>query len=155
MAGARKAGSPLKFAANNAEAHEDEAAEGMSREYQANVQAFALTLIYKDQRRRKTFPWSIYGGHDWFDDGDMETIVARFGEGGLAVRGYRFALLERDLDLGRRSSIREHTTAQVESMLATDGDEPIIVSIETFADFEAMPASLKGDSHENRDARHP
>jgi hypothetical protein len=136
-----------KFAARNAEADEDEA--GLTREHQTNAQAFSLSVVFKDRRRRQSFPWSMYGGHEWTDDGDVETIVALFGERGCVVRGYRFEALDRDLSLGKRASIREHTKAQVESMLAGEGEEPIIMSIETFPPFPMLVNSIKGESDEN------
>jgi hypothetical protein len=97
----------------------------------------------------------MYGGHEWTDDGEMEAIAILFGERGCIVRGYRFAVLDHDLSLGKRASIREHTKSQVESILAEEGDEPIIVSIETFPPFPELVASIKGEEeHENRPARH-
>jgi len=150
---ARHAGGQLlrKFAPRSADAHEDES--GVTREHQTNAQAFALTVVFKDQRRRQSFPWSMYSGHEWTDDGDVETIVSLFGERGCIVRGYRFKTLDRDLSLGKLASIREHTKAQVESMTRTEEDEPVIVSIETFPPFpELVEALQEGESDENRDA---
>jgi hypothetical protein len=144
-----------KFAARDAGAQEDADSDGMTREHQTNAQAFALSVVFKDRRRRQSFPWSMYGGHEWTDDGDLETIAMLFGERGCIVRGYRFAALDRDLSLGKRASIREHTKAQVDSMLAQEEDEPIIVSIETFPPFPELVASLKGEEQdENGHARH-
>jgi len=147
MAEAKRAGEQFlkKFAGASAEPHDDEA--GLTREHGSNAQAFALSVVFKDRRRRHTFPWSMYGGHEWTDDGDIETIAVLFGERGCIVRGYRFASLDRDLSLGKRASIREHTKAQVESMLAGEGDEPIILSVETFPPFPELVASLKGEEH--------
>jgi hypothetical protein len=154
MAEVKRVSSELlrKFAPKDAEAQQDEA--GLTREHQTNVQAFALSVVFKDHRRRQTFPWSMYGGHEWTDDGEIETIAVLFGERGCVVRGYRFATLDRDLSLGKRASIREHTKAQVESMLASEGDEPIILAVETFPPFPELLASLKGEEqHENGHAR--
>jgi hypothetical protein len=155
MAEGKHAGEELlrKLTVRNAAPQEDE--DGLTREHQTNVQAFSLTVVFKDRRRREAFPWSMYGGHDWTDDGDIETIAVLFGERGCIVRGYRFAALDRDLSLGKRASIREHTKAQVESMLAVEADEPIILSVETFPPFPQLLAEIKGeDDNENRPARH-
>jgi hypothetical protein len=141
-----------KFAAKKEAENEDEA--GLTREHQANAQSFSLSVVFKDRRRRQSFPWSMYGGHEWTDDGNVETIVALFGERGCVVRGYRFEGLDRDLSLGKRASIREHTKAQVESMLAGEGEEPIIMSVETFPPFPELVVSLKGESDENGNAGH-
>lgn len=145
MAEAKRAGEEFlrKFAARDAEAQEDEA--GPTREHQTNAQAFALSVVFKDRRRGQTFPWSMYGGHEWTDDGDIETIAVLFGERACIVRGYRLTSLDRDLSLGKRASIREHTKAQVESMLAAEGEEPIILQVETFPLFSELLDSLKGE----------
>ena len=156
MAEAKRVSEELlrKFAPRNADATADKSEDGLTREHQTNMQAFALSVIFKDRRRRQSFPWSMYGGHEWTDNGDMETIAIIFGERGCIVRGYRFAVLDRDLSLGKRASIREHTKAQVESMLAGEGEEPIIASIETFPPFPELVGSLKGEEqeHENGNA---
>ena len=89
----------------------------------------------------------MYGGHEWTDDGDIETIAAIFGERGCIVRGYRFATLDRDLSLGKRASIREHTKAQVEAMLAAEGDEPDHrLRWKSSPPFRNCLASLKGEA---------
>jgi hypothetical protein len=147
MAEVKHAGEHLlrRFAAKNAVADNDDTPDGITREHQSNAQAFALTIICKDGRRRPTLPWALYGGHEWTDDGDMERIVGFFGERVCVARGFRFQTLDREMSLGKRASIREHTKAQVEAMLESDGDEPIIVSIEVFPDTAEMLAILKGE----------
>jgi hypothetical protein len=135
------------------QAQEDES--GLTRERQINAQSFSLSVIWKNPRRTESFPWSMYGGHQWTDDGDMESIAVLFGERGCIVRGYRLGVLDHDLRMGKSTSIREHTKAQVEMMLAVEGEEPIIVSIETFPPFPELVASIKGEEeqHEKRHAR--
>jgi hypothetical protein len=156
MAEAKRVSAELfrKFTAREHEEQGDE--DGLTRERQTNAQAFALSVVFKDRRRRQTFPWSMYGGHEWTDDGEVETISLLFGERGCIVRGYRFASLDRDLSLGKRASICEHTKAQVDTMLAHEGEEPIILQVETFPPFPELVTSLKGeDEHEDRHARRP
>ncbi len=153
MAELKHAGEHLlrRFAARNAVADNDDSPEAqLVREHQSNAQAFALTLICKDGRRRPTLPWAMYAGHEWTDDGDMETIVAFFGERGCVIRGFRFQTLDREMSLGKRASIREHTKAQVEAMLGGEGDEPIIVSIEVFPETAEMLAILKGENNDDK-----
>jgi hypothetical protein len=154
MAEAKRVSGDLlkKFTARDDAVLQDEAE--LTREHQTNAQAFALSVIWKNPRRRQTFPWSMYSGHEWTDDGDIETIVILFGDRGCIVQGYRFASLDRDLSLGKRASIREHTKSQVDSMLAQEGDEPVIVSIEAFPPFPELVAAIKGEEeHETRHAR--
>ena len=46
-----------------------------------------------------------------------------------------------------------HTKAQVEMMLASEGEEPIIVSIETFPPFPELMASIKGEGEEEHNEK--
>jgi hypothetical protein len=74
----------------------------------------------------------------------MESFKALFGERGLIVRGYRLGELDRDMSLGKRAGLRQHTS-KVESMLLEDGNEPIIAEIEVFPSIQEMVKTLKGD----------
>ena len=124
---------------------EPEETDGIAKEHQTNAQAFALSVVFKDGRRKQTFPWSMYGGHEWTDDGDMESLTALFGEWGLIIRGYRLGELDRDMSLGKRAGLRQHTSKQVEAMLQEDGNEPIIAEIEVFPSLQEMVIALKGE----------
>jgi hypothetical protein len=132
-------------ARNHDRADTDETSDGLTKEHQTSAQAFALRVVFKDQRRKQTFPWSMYGGHEWTDDGTIESLTAVFGERVLIVRGYRLDELDREMSLGKRAGIRQHTSKQVELMLAQDGSEPIIAEIEVFPSFQEMVAVLKGE----------
>lgn len=134
-----------RFGARAPEAPESEEAGGLTKEHQTNAQAFALSVVSKDGRRKQTFPWAMYAGHEWTDDGDMESLTALFGERGMIVRGYRLGELDRDMSLGKRAGIRQHTSKQVEAMLQEDGNEPIIAAIEVFPSFQEMVTALKGE----------
>ncbi|MGH7970484.1 MAG: hypothetical protein ACREIC_17300 [Limisphaerales bacterium] len=134
-----------RLGARDTRTAEPEETDGLTKEHQTNAQAFALSAIFKGCRRKQTFPWSMYAGHEWTDDGDMESLTALFGERALIVRGYRLGELDRDMSLGKRAGLRQHTSKQVEAMLLEDGNEPIIVEIEVFPSFQEMVALLKGE----------
>jgi hypothetical protein len=134
-----------RFGARDTRTAEPEETDGLTREHQTNAQAFALSVVFKDGRRKQTFPWSMYGGHEWTDDGDTESLTAMFGERALIVRGYRLEQLDREMSLGKRAGLRQHTSKQVEAMLQEDGAEPIIAEIEVFPEFHGMVAELKGE----------
>lgn len=134
------------FGARDLGSAEPESSASLVREHQTSAQAFAFTVVFKEQRSRQSFPWAMYLGHEWRDDGDMECITAMFGERCCIVRGYRLGALDRDMSLGKRAAIREHTKAQVGAMLAEEGEEPVIVSIETFPQLHEMMAVRKGES---------
>jgi hypothetical protein len=133
-----------RFGARVSVAPEPEESDGLTKEHQTNAQAFALSVVFKDGRRKQTFPWSMYGGHEWTDDGDMESLTALFGERGLIVRGYRLGELDREMSLGKRAGLQQHTSKQVDAMLQDDGTEPIIAEIEVFPSFQEMVIALKG-----------
>ena len=87
MAEVKRSGEELlrKLTGKSAEPHDDEA--GLTREHRSNAQAFALSVVFKDRRRRHTFPWSMYGGHEWTDDGDIDIEIlgeAKADAGNLA-----------------------------------------------------------------------
>lgn len=134
-----------RLGARNAATPEPEEADGLIKEHQTGGQAFALSVVFKDGRKRQTFPWSMYGGHEWTDDGEMERLTAMFGERGLTVHGYRLGELDRDMTLGKRAGIRQHTSKQVDAMLHEDGTEPVIAEIEAFPSFQDMVTVLKGE----------
>jgi hypothetical protein len=134
-----------RFGARASAAPEVEEAGGLTKEHQTNAQAFALSVVFKDGRTKQTFPWAMYAGHEWTDDGDMESLTALFGERGLIVRGYRLNELDRDMSMGKRAGLRQHTSKQVEAMLQEDGNEPIIAEIEVFPSLQEMVALLKGE----------
>jgi hypothetical protein len=64
---------------------------------------------------------------------------------GLIVRGYRLSELDRDMSMGKRAGLRQHTSKQVEAMLQEDGNEPIIAEIEVFPSFQDVVAVLKAE----------
>jgi hypothetical protein len=119
--------------------------DGLTKEHQSSAQAFALSVVSKDGRRKQTFPWSMYGGHEWTDNGDKESLTAMFGERGFTVRGYRLSQLDREMSMGKRAGLRQHTSKQVEAMLQEEGTEPIIADIEVFPAFDEMVAIMKGE----------
>ena len=134
-----------RFGARASAVPEAEEADGLTKEHQTNAQPFALSVVFKDGRRKQTFPWAMYAGHEWTDDGDMESLTALFGERGLIVRGYRLNELDRDMCLGKRAGLRQHTSKQVEAMLQEEGNEPIIAEIEVFPELKELAMLLKGE----------
>jgi hypothetical protein len=142
---------PVTDSDANAEA---DSIDSGTRERQTNATAFALEVIFKDGRRRQNFPWALYGGHEFSDENGMECLMVLFGQRVLIMRGYHFESLNRDLALGKRSSIRQHNSHQVQ-MLRTENaeDVPIVVELETYPDYLRIVAEMKGEEeHETRNA---
>jgi len=105
--------------ANAEERRETEDENSTTRERQGNSEAFSLEVKFKDGRRKQTFPWVHYGGHEWTDEDGMECLTVLFGMRVLIIRGYNFEALHRDLNLGKVTSIRQHNSHQVQ--LLTNG----------------------------------
>jgi hypothetical protein len=125
---------------------ETDATNNGTRERQANAGAFGLEVIFKDGRRRQSFPWSHYAGHEWTDDGGLECLTVLFGMHVLIIRGHNFESLNRDLALGKRASIRQHNGHQVQLLQAENADNlPVIVEIEAHPNYRQIVGELKGD----------
>src|ERR1017187_9037277 len=122
---------------NIVEEREGEDAEVTStRERQGNSDAFSLEVKFKDGRSRQTFPWALYAGHEWSDEDGMECLTVLFGMRVLVIRGYNLQSLNRDLCLGKLSSLRQHNSHQVQ-LLRNDNTEdvPVIVEIEAYPNY--------------------
>jgi hypothetical protein len=134
------------------DAHErdEQAAETAStRERQGNSEAFSLQVKFKDGRRKQSFPWALYGGHEWTDEDGMECLTALFGLRVLIVRGYHFESLDRDLTLGKLTSIRQHNSHQVQLLKHENAESvPVIVEIEAYPNYRQIVAEMKGEEHD-------
>src|SRR5580704_6132261 len=84
----------------------------VTRERQGNSEAFSLEVKFKDGRRKQTFPWALYAGHEWTDEDGMECLTVLFGIRVLIIRGYNFEPLNRDLTMGKLTSIRQLNSHQ-------------------------------------------
>jgi hypothetical protein len=140
-----------RTARNIVEEREDQESENSSstRERQGNSDAFSLEVKFKDGRRKQTFPWALYAGHEWTDEEGMECLTVLFGMRVLIIKGYNFEPLNRDLTLGKLTSIREHNSHQVEMLKRQNADNvPVIVEIEAHPNYRQMVAEIKGDEHD-------
>lgn len=129
---------------------EEQAAESAStRERQGNAEAFSLEVKFKDGRRKQVFPWALYGGHEWTDEGGMECLTVLFGMRVLILRGYNFESLNRDLCLGKLASVRQHNSHQVQLLKHENAEGvPVIVEIEAHPDYRQIVAEMKGEEHD-------
>ena len=66
----------------------------------------------------------------------MESLTAMFGGRAPMVHGYRLGEVDRDMGLGKRAGLWQHTSKQVELILQNHGSEPIIAEIEVFPSFQ-------------------
>jgi hypothetical protein len=139
-----------RTARNIVEEREEQDPESSStRERQGNADAFSLEVKFKDGRHKQTFPWALYGGHEWTDEDGMECLTVLFGMRVLIIRGYHFESLNRDLSLGKLTSLRQHNGHQVELLKSQNAENlPVIVEIEAYPNYRQMVAEIKGDEHD-------
>lgn len=128
---------------------DQEAQSASTRERQGNSEAFSLEVKFKDGRRKQTFPWALYGGHEWSDEGGMECLTVLFGLRVLILRGYNFETLNRDLNLGKLTSIRQHNSHQVQLLRHENAESvPVIVEIEAYPNYRQIVAEMKGEEYD-------
>lgn len=121
--------------------------DSATRERQGNSDAFSLEVKFKDGRRKQTFPWALYAGHEWTDEEGMECLTVLFGMRVLIIRGYNFELLNRDLAMGKLTSIRQHNSHQVQLLTNENAENiPVIVEVEAYPNYRQIVAELKGDN---------
>ena len=137
-----------RTARSTAEEREDtDPTDSTTRERQGNSDAFSLEVKFKDGRRKQTFPWALYAGHEWSDEDGMECLTVLFGMRVLIIRGYNFEPLNRDLTMGKLTSIRKHNSHQVKLLTNQNTENiPVIVEIEAYPNYRQIVAEMKGDN---------
>lgn len=114
--------------------------EGRSKEKERKsspLQATTLRLWFKDGRRSLGFPWMLYAGDEWVDQGKNlpERLMLFFGEKTITVTGFHLRALLETLDEGGLQVIREHDTQEIDLLRAQNAKQksdhtPIIVRIQ-------------------------
>ena len=122
-------------------------AEDEARAKARQLNAFGLSIRFKDGRSGEGFSWADYRGYRWEDLGENERVTVIFGARVLIVLGYNLEVLVRDIEHGQLAAIREQTSRQVTQLCNENPDnEPIIVSIETAPRFEEIVREIQGDN---------
>lgn len=136
-----------RTARNVTDPRKEQDGEGsITRERQTNAEAFSLEVKFKDGRRKQTFPWALYSGHEWTDEDGMECLTVLFGLRVLILKGHNFESLNRDLTMGKLTSIRQHNSHQVQLLKHENTeDAPVIVEIEAYPSYRQLIAEMKGD----------
>lgn len=122
-------------------------------ERQLTAQAFNLHVEKRDGRHAEGFPWSLYGGYSWNDEGEHERLVVLFGGRAVEIEGHHLGVLINEIREGQLNLIRELTTSQG-TLLAHENPngEPVITSVKMWPDFEDMLKEIKGE--DERETRH-
>src|SRR5579863_3521177 len=140
----------LSKATPGADAAEDEAQKGFTKEWQYAAQAFSLRLWFKDGHHCEGLPWTLYSGDDWHGgaSGKPERLSLMFGTRVVTVEGYNLKRLVDQIDQGHLKSIREHDSKEVALIRAEKPTEPTeikaaIVRIEVEPSFEEFAKEMK------------
>ena len=140
----------LKNTGRGLTAQNDDTETASTKERQHAAQAFGLRIKFKDGRRTQGFSWAHYGGSEWADEGDHETITLIFGISVLTVVGFNLSVLIRSIDEGQLKAIRELSSVQADALRNQNPDnEPIIIRVQCDPPFKDIVKAMKGeDEHE-------
>jgi hypothetical protein len=135
---------------------EPDAPKSYTSERQHAAQAFNLHVERRDGRRSEGFAWSHYAGYQWTDEDSHERLVVVFGMRALEIEGHNLGVLVSEIRDGQLNSLRE--LASGKAMLleqANPDNDPVITSVKSYPDFEAILKGIKGepDEHEARHTR--
>lgn len=124
-------------------------------ERQQTAQAFNLHVERRDGRQSEGFAWSHYAGYRWTDEGGHERLVVVFGGRAVDIEGTNLGALVDEIREGKLNRIRELATARKAQLERDNPDnEPVVESVRTYPDFDAVLREIKGEEeeHETRNA---
>jgi hypothetical protein len=126
--------------------------EGASytKERQHTAQAFNLHVERRDGRHSEGFPWSLYSGYDWKDEGERERLIVLFGARALEIEGHRLTILTEQIREGQLNGIRELVSRQA-TLLEHDNpdDQPVIMSVKSYPDIQEILKEIKGEEDDD------
>jgi hypothetical protein len=116
-------------------------------ERQIGIQAFTLRVKYSNGRRVEGFSWHHYAGYEWDGEGEKEKLTLLFGMRAVVVEGYRLQNLLREIDDGRRRTLKEMSDTEARLALNTpEENEPVITRITAEPSFLEVIKELKGEA---------
>lgn len=119
------------------------AQEDESRSRERQVNAFSLNLRFRDGRKKPGISWGQYVTHEFYDDGEKETIDIIMGSQVVTIEGYNLEVLLPDIESGQLKRIRERNSREVQSLrLSNPENEDIITRIEVVPNVQEMKARL-------------
>lgn len=131
----------------------EQEARSFSKERQLSAQAFSLHVERRDGRRSEGFAWSHYTGYQWTNEGERERLLVLFGARAVEIEGHNLGVLVDEIRDGQLNGIREMPSGQ-STLLALNNDdkEPIIVSVQSYPEFDDILREIKGENDDK--ARH-
>lgn len=103
-------------------AEPEETRDAFVKERQSASQAFNLRLRFKDGRKARGFPWSLYSDDEWQDNGKAEQLTLNFSKWKVSVDGEQLWRLIEKLDEGQLKAIQEHDSREAELLRAENAD---------------------------------
>src|ERR1700730_17055845 len=91
------------------------------------VNAFGLTVKYKDGLREEGFSWADYRGHEWRDENGKECLEIIFGARVLTVEGFQLSGVLWDVEHGECRIIPELTSRRVTELCHSNPENVAIV----------------------------
>lgn len=115
------------------------------------VNAFGLTVKYKDGRKEEGFSWADYRGHEWRDEDGKECIETIFGPRVLSVKGFNLSGVLWDIEHGECRVIVELTSRRVTELCHNNPENLAIVeSVQVSPSFQEIIREIKGDDDDNQ-----
>lgn len=140
---------PLRRILENAEPAGEK--KSFTSERQHTAQAFTLHVEYRDGRHSEDFPWALYGGSAWKDDGERERLVLLFGDRALEIEGYNLNILVAEIRGGQLNGIKELVSRQATLLeSAKNENEPVISGVKSYPEFEQILKELKGEEDDDK-----
>jgi len=129
-------------------------ADSQSYSKEQTAQAFNLHVERRDGRMAEGFAWSHYAGYRWSDEGERERLVVIFGNRAVEIEGHKLGILVGQIREGQLSGIRELASRQA-TLLEHDGggDQPVIMSVRSYPDFEEILNEIKGEEDDDKHRR--
>ena len=120
------------------------------------VNAFGLTIKYKDGLCEEGFSWADYRGHQWRDENGKECLEIIFGARVVTVEGFNLSSVLWDVEHGECRVIPELTSRKVTELCHSNPENVAIVeSVRIAPSFKDIVSEIKGedDHDQGRHAR--
>lgn len=139
--------------------------KGMTSERQHTGRSYSLRVKSKDGRTADGFPWALFNGYRWNDNGKAETLVILFSNRAITITGEHLLRLADELDDEQLKGVQEHNPVEAELLRAENRNaktgelQPIILSVSAEPRFEELVNQLtkptQGDPYGPEDIGFP
>ena len=129
------------------ETEEPTPSDASDKEWQ-KVPAFSLRVELSHGRGVEGFAWAHYAGYQWSDAGEKEKLTLVFGPRALVLTGYNLRSLLREIDDGRRRTIRQVSDSEAKLAINEgEKDKALVTEIACLPAFDEIVNEIKGEDH--------